>query len=49
MNTASPVRLSVVIPVFNEEANLPSLFARLYPVLDGLKRPYEIIFTNAPT
>ena len=38
--------ISVVIPVFNEELNLPSLFARLYPVLDGLRRPYEVVFTN---
>ena len=40
------VALSVVIPVYNEEANLPVLFARLYPVLDGLGRTYEVIFTN---
>ncbi|HEY0946597.1 MAG TPA: glycosyltransferase [Opitutaceae bacterium] len=40
------VYLSVVIPVFNEEASLPALFARLYPVLDGLGYPYEILFTN---
>lgn len=39
-------QLSVVIPVFNEEPNLPTLFARLYPVLDGLGRGYEVIFTN---
>jgi undecaprenyl-phosphate 4-deoxy-4-formamido-L-arabinose transferase len=39
-------QLSVVIPVYNEELNLPTLFARLYPVLDGLGRRYEIIFTN---
>ena len=38
--------LSVVIPVYNEESNLPTLFARLYPVLDGLGRSYEILFTN---
>jgi undecaprenyl-phosphate 4-deoxy-4-formamido-L-arabinose transferase len=43
--SASP-QLSVVIPVYNEESNLPTLFARLYPVLDGLGRSYEIIFTN---
>ncbi|MDD2764720.1 MAG: glycosyltransferase [Opitutaceae bacterium] len=42
---ASP-HLSVVIPVYNEEPNLPTLFARLYPVLDALGRPYEIVFTN---
>jgi undecaprenyl-phosphate 4-deoxy-4-formamido-L-arabinose transferase len=40
------VALSVVIPVYNEEPNLPALFARLYPVLDGLGRTYEVIFTN---
>jgi undecaprenyl-phosphate 4-deoxy-4-formamido-L-arabinose transferase len=43
---APAVALSVVIPVYNEEANLPALFARLYPVLDGLGRTYEVIFTN---
>jgi undecaprenyl-phosphate 4-deoxy-4-formamido-L-arabinose transferase len=43
--SATP-QLSVVIPVFNEASNLPALFARLYPVLDGLGRSYEVIFTN---
>jgi undecaprenyl-phosphate 4-deoxy-4-formamido-L-arabinose transferase len=38
--------LSVVIPVYNEDLNLPLLFSRLYPVLDGLGRGYEVIFTN---
>lgn len=38
--------LSVVIPVFNEALNLPVLFQRLYPVLDGLGRRYEIVFVN---
>ena len=46
MTTAANVALSVVIPVYNEEANLPALFDRLYPVLDGLGRTYEVIFTN---
>jgi undecaprenyl-phosphate 4-deoxy-4-formamido-L-arabinose transferase len=39
-------RLSVVIPVYNEEAVLPALFARLYPALDALGVAYEIIFVN---
>ena len=38
--------LSVVIPVYNEEAVLPALFARLYPALDALGVPYEIVFVN---
>lgn len=46
MNTTSTISLSVVIPVYNEEGNLPTLFSRLYPVLDSLGRSYEIIFTN---
>jgi undecaprenyl-phosphate 4-deoxy-4-formamido-L-arabinose transferase len=42
---AEPV-VSVVIPVFNEEATLPALFARLYPALDALGVSYEVIFIN---
>lgn len=51
-STATPVvrrqavHLSVVIPVFNEELNLSMLFARLYPVLDGLECTYEVVFTD---
>jgi len=39
-------KLSVVIPVYNEEAVLPTLFGRLYPALDALGIPYEIVFVN---
>jgi undecaprenyl-phosphate 4-deoxy-4-formamido-L-arabinose transferase len=45
MSTASP-KVSVVIPVYNEEAALPALFARLYPALDRLDAGYEVIFVN---
>jgi undecaprenyl-phosphate 4-deoxy-4-formamido-L-arabinose transferase len=38
--------LSVVIPVYNEEQGLQALFDRLYPALDRLDLPYEIIFVN---
>lgn len=41
--------LSVVIPVYNEEAGLPHLYARLYPALDALASrgvSYEIVFVN---
>ena len=38
--------VSVVIPVYNEEAGLPALFARLYPALDALRVAYEVIFVN---
>jgi len=39
-------QLSVVIPVYNEEAVLAALFARLYPALDALGTTYEVIFIN---
>ena len=39
-------RVSVVVPVYNEEAVLPALFARLYPALDTLGESYEVIFVN---
>jgi len=45
MNMAAP-KVSVVIPVYNEEAGLPALFDRLYPALDGLNVAYEVIFVN---
>jgi undecaprenyl-phosphate 4-deoxy-4-formamido-L-arabinose transferase len=38
--------VSIVIPVYNEEAGLAQLFARLYPALDALERSYEIVFVN---
>ncbi|MBR7798591.1 glycosyltransferase [Undibacterium fentianense] len=41
--------LSVVIPVYNEEAGLAKLYARLYPALDKLAERgirYEVVFVN---
>ena len=39
-------QLSVIIPVYNEEAILPALFMRLYPALDALGVNYEVLFIN---
>ena len=38
--------LSVVIPVYNEEAGLAALFARLLPALDALAVSYEVVFID---
>ncbi|HIJ86703.1 MAG TPA: glycosyltransferase [Desulfuromonadales bacterium] len=38
--------LSIVIPVYNEEPNIQRLFDRLYPVMKGIGKPFEIIFTD---
>jgi undecaprenyl-phosphate 4-deoxy-4-formamido-L-arabinose transferase len=44
--SATDPRLSIVIPVYNEEAVLPTLFKRLYASLDALQMSYEIVFVN---
>lgn len=38
--------LSIVVPVFNEEKNIEPLYSQLKPALDGLGRPYEMIFVD---
>ena len=38
--------VSIVVPVFNESANLVSLWSRLKPVLDSLDRPWETVFID---
>jgi undecaprenyl-phosphate 4-deoxy-4-formamido-L-arabinose transferase len=43
---ASAPKLSVVIPVYNEEQVLDTLFERLYPALDKLGITYECVFVN---
>jgi dolichol-phosphate mannosyltransferase len=38
--------LSVIVPAKNEELNLPVLVDRLFPVLRGMNRPFEVIVVN---
>jgi undecaprenyl-phosphate 4-deoxy-4-formamido-L-arabinose transferase len=45
-SNTSPIYVSVVIPVYNEELNLRQLFDRLTRVMDGLGKPWEVLFTN---
>ena len=41
--------LSIVVPVFREEKNLPEFLRRLQPILEGLSPDYEIIFALDPS
>lgn len=43
---ADKVEVTVVIPVFNEEQNLPALRERLLPVMQELGKRFEIIFID---
>jgi glycosyltransferase involved in cell wall biosynthesis len=38
--------LSVIIPIFNEEANIAILYTRISNVLDSMNISYELIFVN---
>jgi len=38
--------ISLVIPVYNEEENLPLLLNRIRPVMSSLKRPWELILVD---
>jgi undecaprenyl-phosphate 4-deoxy-4-formamido-L-arabinose transferase len=47
MQSKAPERtVSIVVPVFNESANLDSLWSRLKPVLDHLEREWEVVFID---
>lgn len=45
-DTKSTPEVSVVIPVYNEQAVLAILFERIYPVLDAIPQSYELIFVD---
>ena len=38
-----PMKVSIVVPVFNEEGNLEEFLRRLTAVMDASGRPYEVI------
>jgi glycosyltransferase involved in cell wall biosynthesis len=46
MSSPHNTRLSIVVPLFNEESNIVPLYVRLTQVLTALDQPYEIIFID---
>ena len=40
------LKVSVVLPVFNEDQTIPSLYERLTRVMRSAGHPYELIFVN---
>lgn len=42
----TPVDISVVVPVYNESANIPELLARLFAVLNTLGRRFEVVVVD---
>jgi glycosyltransferase involved in cell wall biosynthesis len=46
MDPKEPLLLSIVVPVFNEEDNLPELYEEIARSCEGLNLSYEIIFVD---
>jgi dolichol-phosphate mannosyltransferase len=46
MDPSESIKISAVVPVFNEEENLPILVPKLLEVLKGIGLPYEMIFVD---
>ncbi|MBS1646723.1 MAG: glycosyltransferase family 2 protein [Bacteroidetes bacterium] len=40
------IDFSVIIPIYNEELNIPNLLTRLRPVVEKLQMNYELLFVN---
>ncbi|MCX8080754.1 MAG: glycosyltransferase family 2 protein [Bacteroidia bacterium] len=45
MNTGKPP-ISIVLPIYNEEKNIPVLYERLHKVLSANFQDYEVVFIN---
>ena len=46
MNSQDPIRISIVVPLYNEAASLTALYVRLTQVMGTLEGRYEIIFVD---
>ncbi len=46
MNSQNTIKFSIVIPLYNEEANVTPLYVKLTQVMTGLDQPFEIIFVD---
>ena len=45
-NIQETPKVSIVIPVFNEEGNLEALWEELLPILEGLGESFEVVFVD---
>ncbi len=46
MKAEETVKYSVIVPCFNEQENVPSLYVKIIEVMDALGEPYELIFMD---
>ncbi len=46
MDEETPLSYSVVVPLYNEQENVPQLYVKIIDVMDGVGEPYEIVFID---
>ena len=46
MRSDSPIHYSLVVPFFNEQENIPTLYMKLTEVMDAIGEPYEMVFVD---
>src|ERR1700757_1708103 len=46
MRSDSPIHYSFVVPFFNEQENIPTLYMKLTEVMDAIGEPYEMVFVD---
>ena len=44
--TTEAIKYSIVVPVLDEQENIPPLYVKLTEVMDSLAEPYEIVFVD---
>jgi glycosyltransferase involved in cell wall biosynthesis len=46
MNQAEAVRISIVVPFYDEQKNVSSLYVKITEAMDQVGEPYEMIFVD---
>ncbi len=46
MASDTPIRYSIVIPFYNEQENIPTLYMKITEVMDSIGEPYEMVFVD---
>jgi glycosyltransferase involved in cell wall biosynthesis len=46
MSDDTPIRYSIVVPFYNEQENIPTLYMKITEVMDSVGEPYEMVFVD---
>src|SRR3974377_994926 len=46
MRSEAPIRYSIVVPFYNEQESIPTLYMKITEVMDSIGEPYEMVFVD---